>query len=108
MLERGARSSTVRTLQEPAFTVGSLAIIHRASVDPADAGDDTAGGRSPASALAERVFDERVFVEEKRDAVAHEQFVLARKLLRFLGEVSFPRPIGQVADAIAVGHEALS
>ena len=82
---------------------------HRASVDPADAGDDAVGREIAGQRVGEqRVFDERVFVEEKRDAVAHEQLVLARELLPFLGEVSFPRPIGQLADAIAVGHDALS
>ena len=42
---------------------------HRASVDPADAGDDAVGGEIAGQRVGEqRVFDERVFVEQERDA----------------------------------------
>ena len=75
---------------------------HRAAVDAADAGDDAVGREIAGERVGEqRVLDERALVEEQREAVAHEQLVLPRELLPFLGEVPLPRPVGELADAIA-------
>ena len=75
--------STVFGPQEPAFTVGSLAIS--ATGRPRDgrhAGDHAVGAEALLLPVGEqRVLDERVRVHEPRHALAHGQLALVPRLL---------------------------
>ena len=75
--------STVRLPHEPALTVESLAMIATgAPGDARRAGDHAVGGQLGGQAVGERrVLDERVRVDQQRDALAREELALLRVLL---------------------------
>ena len=94
--------STVRAPQEPAFTVGSLAIRRRRpAVDRAAAGDHAVGRQTVGQGVGEQaVLDERAVVEEQGDPVADEELVRAASLAAARGEGARAR--SRARDRLAI------
>ncbi len=75
------------------------------SVDPALAGHDAVGGQVCGVRVGEQaVLHEGALVEEERQAVADEEFVLGAEFLAACSEVALERPRRCLGNAAAIAH----
>ena len=92
--------STVFGPQEPALTVGSLAISATGRpVDRADPGDHAVGAEAVLLPVGEqRLLGEGALVEQQRDALADRQLALLARLLAVALGPARERALGGVAQ----------
>ncbi len=110
MLERELRQSD-HLLDGPGAPGSSLysGVVrhhaHRAPVDPPLTCHDPVSGEVLGEGISEQpVFDETPLVEEQREAVANEEFVLRSELLAAFREVALERPRRRLGNTALIAH----